>query len=581
MVLFNCERFVIGCIFLNLLLLVQCSDKMTGGIESGNARLVGVLYEFDGKTPAVGVDIVIRPKRYLADTFGNESSKQPFAGHHAVTDEKGMFTFDSTLENGTYIIEAVSGSDAVLIDSVVLKEGDILLTLSPRSLKPAGALQGTIKLTEGGDPRKVFVLIYGIDRFSRVGSDGTFNIHNLAEADYDLQIVSSLDNYGVIDTANITVVSGNTTDLGIVSLPFAGIPLAKNIAISYDTMLQIVTLKWSKADTTLASGYHVYRRCVDSSTSISRLNSSLQNDTFYLDSSARQNFTYEYKVTIVDKQGNEGNFGNGADVKIASAYEPVKVIETRLQTSPLCFIMVNGKIYAGSWGSKRIQIIDTAGEQIGFFGDTGAVTLNSMRAITCKNNILYVADVEKNTSFGKSIIKCFDLAGKLIKTIPYPSPAIEIYDLVVISENEFITTAIDRRYILTNNVQQLFKTDSLGAILDSIEYSGNGQIIYQDSFLVYPRPSREPASVEAVFYNLNFDIVRTITIARFAMNGTLAIGNGKFFAVVYENFNRVLVADSNGALISRFESNGSAIIVDPEGFLFIWDGSKITAYKER
>jgi hypothetical protein len=563
---------------------------MTGGTESGNARLVGTLYEFDGKTPAAGVDVVIRPKHSLGDTSGNEMVKQTSPGHYAITDEKGMFAFDTSLENGIYIIEAISGSDAVLIDSVVLKEGDILLTLSPRSLKPAGALQGIVKLTEGGDPRKVFVLIYGIDRFSRVGADGSFSINNLAEADYDLRIVSSLDNYGVIDTADIPVVAGKTTDFGIVVLPFIGIPVVKNITITYDTLMQNVALAWDRVEPKLVSGYQVYRRNTDSNSVLTRINSASLTDTLYKDTTARQGFNYEYKVKVVDVKGNEGGLSNGVNVKIVSTYEPIKIIETQ-QESPRksCFVLADSKIYVGGWGNKRIQIIDTAGRSIGFFGDTGAVALNSMRAITCKNNILYVADVDQYTSSVniKSSIKCFDLSGMFIKMIPYPFPAIEILDIVIISDNEIVTLAMDGRYGYNPSRIQLFKTDSLGAILDSTEDSRYcEQIQLQDSRIVYAKKGSdgEIATGGAVFYDLDFNIVRTINIARFAKNGflsSLAIGNDKYYSVVYENFNRVLVADSNGTLISRFETDGLAIIVDPKDLLYIWSGSRITVYKER
>lgn len=218
-----------------------------------------MLYQRDGKTPAAGVPVVIRPRKSLAD-MGSVLPKRLSSVDSVITDKQGRFAFDSTLDNGIYVIEAVSGNDAVLIDFVVVKEGDRTLTLPPYSLKPAGAIKGIIRLSEGDDPRKVLVLIYGIDRLAQVKTDGSFKIANLAEAAYDVRIVSSIDNYSVFDTTDVPVISGDTTDLAEIRLPFTGIPLAKNIALAYDTSMQIVTLTWSAANAALVSKEHVLYR---------------------------------------------------------------------------------------------------------------------------------------------------------------------------------------------------------------------------------------------------------------------------------------------------------------------------------
>src|SRR5271157_4851050 len=153
------------------------------GSGTGNA-VVGRLYQFDGITPAKGVRVNIRPKTSLADTSGAGLTKKLATlttTDSVVTDSAGRFAFDTTLDTGTYVITSASGNNAVLIDSVAVKNKVTTDTLAPDTLKPAGALKGIIKLSEGGDPRKVFVLAFGIDHFARVNADGSFKFSALAE----------------------------------------------------------------------------------------------------------------------------------------------------------------------------------------------------------------------------------------------------------------------------------------------------------------------------------------------------------------------------------------------------------------
>jgi hypothetical protein len=303
---------------------LACVQKIAGGsTETTNPAVAGVLYQPDGKTPAAGVRVHIRPQKTLADTSGTGLSKRAAilaATDSVVTDSAGRYAFDTTLDTGTYVIEAASGNNAVLVDSVAVKSKATTDSLAADTLKPAGALKGVIKLSEGGDPRKVFVLAFGIDRFARVNADGSFKFSNLAEAKYDLRLISSLDNYGVLDTVGVSVKSADTTDLDTVTLPFTGVPTPKNVRIAYDTLKQIVTLTWSKADTALVKSYNVYRRNVDSNTVAVRINASPVVDTVYKDSTGVQGTTYEYMVAAMNKSATEGTKSAVNTVVIITAY---------------------------------------------------------------------------------------------------------------------------------------------------------------------------------------------------------------------------------------------------------------------
>jgi hypothetical protein len=303
------------------LLATRCSSptKIAGNSSQTPNAVVGILYQPDGKTPATGVRVHIRPQKTLADTFGTGLSKRLAvlaATDSVVTDSAGRYAFDTTLDTGTYVVEAASGNNAVLIDSVTVKNKAATDTLAPDTLKPAGALKGVIKLSEGGDPRKVFVLAFGIDRFAKVNADGSFKFAGLAEAAYDLRLISSLDNYGVLDTVGVSVRSGDTTDLDTIRLPFTGIPTPKNVRISYDTLKQIVTLTWNKADTGLVKGYNVYRKYQSPDSNFVKLNNGILLDTFFLDTNAQLDQSYDYFVRALDTNMNEGLNSQITTVKI-------------------------------------------------------------------------------------------------------------------------------------------------------------------------------------------------------------------------------------------------------------------------
>jgi dihydrofolate reductase len=290
------------------LISLTCTNTIGNGSDIGNAVVVGKLYAADGVTPAAGVCVHIRPKKSLADTSGIGLIKRLSsltAVDSVTTDDAGWFAFDSTLDTGTYVITSASGNNAVLIDSVSITNRDLTDSLPPDTLKPAGALKGVIMLSEGGDKSNIFMLAFGIDKFARVDADGKFKFQNLAEAVYDLRIISSLADYRALDIYGISVWSKDTTDMDTIELPFIGIPTPKNVSIIYDTTGQIIALTWNKADTALVKGYNIYRRNIDSNFAV--INRSIVMDTTYFDNTLAEDGTYEYLVAALDKQNNEGN----------------------------------------------------------------------------------------------------------------------------------------------------------------------------------------------------------------------------------------------------------------------------------
>jgi hypothetical protein len=195
------------------LLTMQCVIPNAGnGSDVGNSLVAGALYNTDGSFAKDAI-VHIRPKNFLPDISRLTLAKRLARTDSAITNTSGRFTFDTTLDTGAYVIEAIKGNNAVLIDSVVVRSKDSTVHLPPDTLKPMGAIKGRITLSEGGDPQKVFICAFGIDRTVNVQLDGTFTFSNLAEGSYTLKLILELDRYGSLDTGNIKVTSAETTDV--------------------------------------------------------------------------------------------------------------------------------------------------------------------------------------------------------------------------------------------------------------------------------------------------------------------------------------------------------------------------------
>jgi fibronectin type 3 domain-containing protein len=133
-----------------------------------------------------------------------------------------------------------------------------------------------------------------------------------------VRIVPTLDAYDVFDTPGVAVVSAETTDVGVVDLPYRGIPTPKDVTVSYDTLKQQVTLRWGEAAGRAGMTYNVHRRDIDPTTALfTQLNIFPVPDTFYVDSLCERNKTYEYRVTAADSNATEGMKSAGVRVRIA------------------------------------------------------------------------------------------------------------------------------------------------------------------------------------------------------------------------------------------------------------------------
>jgi hypothetical protein len=431
-----------------------CSFNPTlagGSTETTNCKVIGVLYYPDG-SPAKNVPVKMRLKNNLADTVKYLKNRLPVDSAFTITNDSGYFEID-TVDTGFYLIEGDDGNNNLaLIDSIIIDTSDIPVKVSD-TLKPAGAINGTVYLSEGGDPCKVFILAFGLNRFVLPDINGNFVFDNLAEAVYDLRILPSLADYGVLDTSGINVISDYVTDIDTLRLPYIGIPIPKNLGFTYDTLRQIVSLAWSTGDPfNMVKGYNVYRRHIDSSFTNNPINPTLVTDTTWNDSSARQDETYEYKITVVDTGDNEGKMSGGVSVTITCAFELVDSLGSQgtgdgqfTTIWDMCFDR-EGNLYVVSHekntgNNPRIQKFDSSYNFIFGFGEKGNGNAQFMEpcgiAVDDSFNI-YVAD------WGNSRIQKFDLNGVFINAF---------------SGNEVDTSKLDEPMALCIHNNELYVAD--------------------------------------------------------------------------------------------------------------------------
>jgi hypothetical protein len=306
--------------FLFFLLFVSCGTQQIAGntLEVGNPSVTGMLYEPGGQLPAQGAIIHIRKRLSPSDSTPPTLKKVAVNTAYTTTDENGTFIIGS-LDIGLYAIEGNdTKNNLVLIDSVAITDTTQRINLPPDTLKRPGAISGIIRLSESGDPRKVFVLLFEVEKFARVETDGSFIIDNLAEARYTLRFIPAIEEYGVIDTA-ASVLSGDTTSIGIISPPFLGIPTPKNVTAANDPARQILTIVWNRCDTSVVAGCFVYRRLAGSGEAFAQLNTTPISDSVFYDSTVFGNLEFEYQVSCIGKNGAEGPKSTSAMV-VAMSY---------------------------------------------------------------------------------------------------------------------------------------------------------------------------------------------------------------------------------------------------------------------
>jgi len=301
-----------------LMICTRGPGDITGNSSQTPNALVGTLFEPDGRTPAKGVRVQIRPRNTLAVIQSVGLTKKLADTATVMTNNNGIFAFDTSISEGVYAVEATSGTNAAFIDSVQVSKSLPADTLAPVTLQPAGAIQGTARLSLAGEG-DIYVLIFGIDRFTKADTDGSFIFGGLAPGVYSLRFITTADGFTVFDTSGVTVSCADTTGLGEVTVPQRDAPVPQNVTLYFDTLRQVVSLVWSPCRGGAATGYSVYRRNVTLDEEYGTpLGAGLQIDTAFTDTTCIQDRTYEYCVTATFGENRESPKSESKTVTVTS-----------------------------------------------------------------------------------------------------------------------------------------------------------------------------------------------------------------------------------------------------------------------
>src|SRR3989339_395325 len=219
------------------------------------------------------------------------------------TDVNGRYSIKS-LTAKTYNLLAEGDSGKAFHDSI--KVDDDTLELSD-TLHDPGILRGIVKLEGDIDTGYIFVILLGTNTYATADTNGNFTLADMPAGTYNTLVLTTVPEYASVDTELTVHVGADEWMNDTIFLRNTGVPIPENLSITYDTLRQIVTLTWAKADTALVKSYNVYRRNVDSNTILTRINASPITDTFYTDNTLSKGATYEYVITALDRQSNEGN----------------------------------------------------------------------------------------------------------------------------------------------------------------------------------------------------------------------------------------------------------------------------------
>lgn len=320
------------------IVVLQCDMMHSGNIsETGNAATVaGIIYETGGTAPASGVTVIIRDKYFLPAIGTTPARDTVFSCDSVITDTTGRFHLYNIRE-GDYVISALRGNEGAMIQPVFVKDSVYKIDLAPDTLEPLCAIRGTVVLEEGERPQNSVVLVFGVNRYADVDSNGTFLVPSLPEGVYTIKVLPGAASYESMELSGLQIQQGDTLDIGIVKLLFSGIPKPKNVTLTFDTVSSKVTLTWNRGDTSRVKHFIIEKRSrylpdvIDNYRSI--LNdianpysggydtlAGLLTDTIYHDPVLQDNNYIRYNVIAVDKNGNMSTVSDTVNVCTTPPY---------------------------------------------------------------------------------------------------------------------------------------------------------------------------------------------------------------------------------------------------------------------
>lgn len=337
------------------LLFVTCTDdgKVSGG-EGTASETVGILYKSDFAL-ADDATILIIAENAIA------MPNSPAGTDTMITDSIGQFDL-SSLSDGVYNIFGEQNGYKSFLKSIAINNSDDISDTVRDTLGAPGNLAGIVRHEYHNDSRYIIGLMPGSGRFFvPFDSTGVFALEDLAAGIYDIRLISLLDGYLPKDTILSINAGANDTLTDTLFVEFGDIAPVSGLAATYDSLMQVVSLIWNKADSVEA--YNIYRTLKGENQKL--ITSSPVTDTFYNDSTVAVDAEYTYTVAGV-KTGVSGSQSSGIVVNTVSLYDSVKTVGSQGSDS-IQFNMVGGMaVYKDS----LLYVCDVANQRIKVMNDT-------------------------------------------------------------------------------------------------------------------------------------------------------------------------------------------------------------------
>lgn len=341
-------------------------DDLAGSTSTGNTgKIAGRVVDADGKGVAGAKVRVV-----AADHNPGPGGAAGEVADVVMTGPDGAYRTDS-LAAGSYNLLSDKGGLLAFRDSVEVpgNPGAPSVQLEGDTLKTPGTVSGVVRLRPGHDSRTVFLILLGTTTFLvPKDSIGNFKLGPLAEGEYRLRLLSTLDNYRPMDTV-VTVRSGLDAVLPDTLRPayqgsaFGEVPLVDDVRLGFDTTYLRTTLRWARSGDSRVSSYNVYRRHQDSG--YVRITVAPQTDTAFTEdwtAGIMPGQTYHYAVTALDAHGNEGPKGRAAVLAMTSRYRAEKIADRPISIEELMDIAPDGAQWQVETDTYQVVRYGTSGE---------------------------------------------------------------------------------------------------------------------------------------------------------------------------------------------------------------------------
>ncbi|MDG5813648.1 DUF2341 domain-containing protein [Chitinispirillales bacterium ANBcel5] len=231
-----------------LLPLLSCSPGDIAGSGGGSQTTNGVtasVLNTDG-TPAAGSIVRLRGAEYVS-VPGDHGGK-PAGNLDTFTDEYGRF-FITDIDSGGHVIEVQSSSAAngggVLMFDFSVDEINDTIDLGTDSLHPAASVIGHVdrSLYSG---QELYVQVRGLERITKVDSNGYFSFHDLPSGNLDIKVIESSTFNTVKEIANIVtepqdtfsvMIPKHSTYSAVLSIDLSGVYIPASATITNFPML--------------------------------------------------------------------------------------------------------------------------------------------------------------------------------------------------------------------------------------------------------------------------------------------------------------------------------------------------------